>query len=409
MINLSWVLERLFEFHGAIPRRLLRGGHAFSPVHLLLEVTYRCNLRCNFCQYLDIIEGRKKPYGPSQRDLDAEHIRRWIDEFPRGRLISFVGGETMVRKDFPEILAHAAQRHRVHIITNGVLIDETTARSFIDLAPRRVWQNGLVLLEVSLQGDEQTHDYVAQRAGAWQRSVDGMRHLVRLRSESGKSFPKLDLKLAVTRDTVGEMVKLMRLAKEIGVDLVNFLAEHDLKGNSEGEQPKHLHRAQRPPQGVDPVFLRRQLIRCFELGRELGLQLRLTPNVPIDEFVRHYRDDRALDTSEYVCEGVWSRIGVAADGRTGTVCPYFATGDMREVSLREAWNGAPLRAFRREVRDAQIFPGCHGCCNLKYVGPKRFGLAGVAAQPAESAAPLVNGAPLPVSHCNQSADPNPST
>jgi len=377
MVNLSWLLERLFELHGTLPRLVSRSGRAFAPLHLLMEVTYRCNLRCNFCQYLDILEGRRQPVGPETGDLDQAHIERWIDEFPRGRLISFVGGETLVRKDFPEILAHAARRHRVHVITNGIGIDARLARAYVALAPRRVWRPGLVLIEVSLHGDEETHDRVVGRKGSWRRAVEGMRHMVRVRSETGKSFPKFDLKLVVTRDTVGGMVEFMRLAKSLGVDLVNFLAEHDLKGNADGERLEHLHRAQRPPEGVDPEYLRDQLIRCFELERELGLQIRLTPNLPIDEFVNHYRRERTLDPSEYACEGVWSRVGVAADGRTGTVCPYFATGDMRQQSLRESWNGEALRAFRRELRDAVVYPGCHGCCNLKYVGPKPFGLTGV--------------------------------
>jgi MoaA/NifB/PqqE/SkfB family radical SAM enzyme len=387
MVNLSWVLEKLFELHGTIPRFLWKDGRAFAPIHMLMEMTYRCNLRCNFCQYLDIIEGKKSPYGPVQADLTMADITRWIDAFPRGRLISFTGGETLVRRDFPEILAYACRRHRVHIITNGVLIDEQIARAYVDLAPRRVWQNGLVLLEVSLQGDEPTHDRVAQRKGSWRKAVDALRHMVRIRSESGKPFPKFDLKLVVTQHTVGTMVEFMHLASGLGVELVNFLAEHDLKGNAEGEQIGNLWRAQRPPAGVDPAFLRQQLIRCYQLERELGLQIRLTPNVPIDEFARHYTHDRELHPSEYVCEGVWSRLGLSADGRTGTVCPYFATGDMRQLTLREAWNGEALRAFRSALRQERIYPGCNGCCNLKYVGDKRPGLLGVS-----EAGPLDNAA-----------------
>jgi len=384
MVNLSWLLQRLFELHGAVPRLLWRDGHAFSPIHMLMEVTYRCNLRCNFCQYLDIIEGRQKPYGPVQGDLDRADMLRWIDAFPRGRLITFAGGETMVRKDFPDILAHASRRHRTHVITNGALIDETMARRYIDMAPRRVWQNGLVLLEVSLQGHEETHDRIAGRSGSWRKAVDGMRHLVAFRAATGRVFPKLDLKMVVTAETVGAMVDYMHLAHSLGVDLVNFLAEHDLKGNSAGEDPGNLRRPQRVPEGVDPALLRSQLIRCYELERELGLQIRLTPHVPIDEFVRHYRDDRVLDESEYACEGVWSRIGVAADGRVGTVCPYFATGDIRTDTMPNFWNGAEMREFRRDLRRERIYPGCNGCCNLKYLGPTGYGLAGVSEASAAS-------------------------
>jgi hypothetical protein len=150
-------------------------------------------------------------------------------------------------------------------------------------------------------------------------------------------------------------------------------------GNAEGGQVQHLLRPQRVPEGVDPAFLRQQLIRSHALARDSGVQVRLTPNVPIDEFVRHYRDDRFLDSSEYVCEGPWSRVGVAADGRLSPMCPYAAGGDLRKETLRSMWNGERVRAFRRATQTARIYAGCHGCCNLKYVGKKPYGLEGVAA------------------------------
>jgi MoaA/NifB/PqqE/SkfB family radical SAM enzyme len=251
-----------------------------------------------------------------------------------------------------------------------------------------VWQNGLVLVEISLQGGEDLHDRIVQRRGSWRRAVEGLRHMVRLRDQSGRSFPKLDLKLVVTKDTVSEMVAFVRLASSLGVDLVNFLAEHDLMGNAEGGQVQHLERPQRVPEGVDPTFLREQLVRSHELARDSGVQVRLTPNVPIDEFVRHYRDDRNLDPSEYVCEGPWSRIGVAADGRLSPMCAYAATGDLRQETLRGMWNSERVRAFRRATQTKRIYAGCHGCCNLKYVGTKQYGLAGVT--------PMESGLDLPV-------------
>ena len=136
---------------------------------------------------------------------------------------------------------------------------------------------------------------------------------------------------------------------------------------------------------MDPDLLRRQLIRCYELARDWGMQIRLTPHVPIDEFVRHYRDDRALDPSEYMCEGPWSRLGINADGRYSPMCFYADDGDMRRESLHELWNGERLRAFRRDTSAARIYPGCHGCCNLKYIGSKPHGLRGVSDAPAAPA------------------------
>jgi len=379
VIDLSRLLQGLFEAHALIPRLLFGDGRAFLPIHLLVEVTYRCNLRCSFCQYLDIIEGTAKPFGAATRDLPREDILRWIRDLPRGRLVSFAGGETLVRRDFPELLEAATRRHRVHIITNGALIDADTAARYVDLAPRHVWQTGLVLVEVSLQGDEAVHDRIVRRPGSWAQAVEGLRQMIRLRDERRKSFPKFDLKMVITRDTVSSIVGFVRLAKELGVEIVNFLAEHDLVGNAEGGKLELLKRPQKRPEGVDPRALRAALREAHELARDLGIQIRLTPNVPIDEFVRHYTDDRALDPAQYACEGSWSRLAVGADGRYAPMCHYAATGDMRRDSLRAEWNSERFRSFRMATREAGIHPGCSGCCNLKYTGPLAFGLEGAPA------------------------------
>jgi MoaA/NifB/PqqE/SkfB family radical SAM enzyme len=369
-------------WNGAVPRAIWKDGRAFDPIHMFLEVTYRCNLRCNFCQYLDIIKGEVNTVGPVKEFTTGE-IKKAIDEFPRGRLITFSGGETLARRDFPEIIRYASEGHRTHIISNGALIKEEIAQLYIDLAPRRVWQNGLVLVGISMEGDEEKHDDVVQRKGSWKRTVAGIRHMVRLRKESGKKFPKFNLKMVITEETVFGMVDFMHLAKDLGVDLVNFMAEHDLVGHSatltSTPEEDRLKIEQPRPVGVDPDFLREQFIKCYELEREWGggLQIRTTPaNLPIDEFVRHYTDDRYLSPDEYVCESPWSRVQLTADGRYSP-CFYLRVGDSRSQTMREVWNGDEFKEFRRNIAKDKVYAGCHGCCNLKYKGKRPPGLAGL--------------------------------
>jgi MoaA/NifB/PqqE/SkfB family radical SAM enzyme len=380
MINLSSAFSKMVELHGSIPRTLSPKGKAFQPIHMFLEVTYRCNLRCNFCQYLDIIKGEVKTSGPV-KEFTTEEIKKAIDEFPKGRLITFSGGETLARKDFPETIAYASKRNRTHIITNGALIKEEVAQLYIDLAPKHMWQNGLVLVGISLEGDQERHDAVVGRKGSWQKTINGIENMVRLRKESGKKFPKFNMKMVVTEDTIHGMVDFMKMAAGLGVDLVNFMAEHDLVGHSatliSDPTEDRLRMPQPGPKGVDPEFLREQLIKCFELEKELGIQIRLTPpGLPIEEFVRHYTDDRSLDKSEYVCESPWSRIQLTADGRYSP-CYYLRVGDSRNQTMQEIWNGPEFQKFRRDTKEFKIFSGCNGCCNLKYIGPKKYGLAGL--------------------------------
>src|SRR5262245_56396229 len=117
-MTLSSLLQKAFQVHGAVPRHFARDGSALRPIHMLIEVTYRCNLRCTFCQYLDIIEHRTTPVGPVLGDLPLEFIKRRVDEFPRRRLVSFTGGDVSVRRDFPEILSHASRHHKTHLVSN---------------------------------------------------------------------------------------------------------------------------------------------------------------------------------------------------------------------------------------------------------------------------------------------------
>jgi MoaA/NifB/PqqE/SkfB family radical SAM enzyme len=233
-----------------------------------------------------------------------------------------------------------------------------------------------------MEGDEAQHDRVVGRPGSWRKTIAGVRHLVRLRREAGKSFPKFNLKLAVTRDTAHGLVDFVRLAADLGVDIVNFLAEHDLvehAGNLTGHTARsRMDVAQRKPEGVDPDQLREQLRAAFEAAQSAGLEVRLTPHLPIEEFVRHYTDDRTLDPAEYECGSAWSRLGLGADGRYSSgACNYLRCGDVRQDSMWDVWNNEETRALRADILKSKVFAGCNGCCNLKYVGPRKFGLAGV--------------------------------
>jgi MoaA/NifB/PqqE/SkfB family radical SAM enzyme len=383
MINATAILAALFRIHGAAARALLRGGRALHPLNMTVDVTYRCNLRCNFCEFLEVIDGRKSTSGPL-KELAIDDIKKLIDQLRPRRLITLTGGETLMRKDFPEIIRYACRRHRANVISNGVLIDERIAQLYADLAPRRIWQNGLVLVGISMEGDEQHHDRIVQIPGSWRRTVEGVARLVRRRRETRKAFPLLNLMLVVNGDTVSGLVDFMHLARDLGVDMVNFIAEHDIVPHAgvltDKPDPARLHVAQRKPEGVDPAFLRRQLIRCFELEQALGLRVRLTPpQLPVDEFVRHYSADRRLDAKEYVCGSAWSRLSITGDGRFAPGCPYLLIGNTRALTLAEAWNGEELRAFRRNIQRDHVYAGCNGCCNLRYTGNKKYGLAGLEA------------------------------
>ncbi|MCU1459953.1 MAG: Radical domain protein [Acidimicrobiales bacterium] len=134
------------------------------PYHVLLELTYGCNLRCVMC------------YNPTHEavgELSLEEYVGLFDELARlGTVqLTLTGGEVLARRDFWDIARAARDRHfALRIFTNGTRVTPEIAQRFADLAPLSV--------EVSLYGaTAATHDAVTARGGSFVSTLEGIRNL----------------------------------------------------------------------------------------------------------------------------------------------------------------------------------------------------------------------------------------
>lgn len=103
------VVERDAEFYKLVQRNnssMFYGG-------LIIDVTYRCNIRCKWCfQHL------------SNEDVPIEQIFAKAQTMPRGSNIILSGGEPTLRRDLPEIARGLCERGYVcNVITNGFNLD----------------------------------------------------------------------------------------------------------------------------------------------------------------------------------------------------------------------------------------------------------------------------------------------
>ncbi|MFQ5482812.1 MAG: radical SAM protein, partial [Nitrospinaceae bacterium] len=193
--TLQKILPRLYSF---LPYYL--GVKAIlPPAHVFFEVTYRCNLRCEMCHFLEIIEDTETNRKFKQ-ELSAAKVRRVIDQLPRFSLITFTGGEAFMKSDILGILDHAAKRHKVHIITNGTLL---TPKIIDFLVSRRVryWVDpGIFYLGVSLEGFDEVHDRITGAPGSFAKSISGLERL--LAARAGAGFPKVHVTCVIADENV---------------------------------------------------------------------------------------------------------------------------------------------------------------------------------------------------------------
>lgn len=171
-----------------------------SPFQVTFSLTNRCNFRCSYChiplQHLD--------------EMTTDEWRAAIDELADAGMgrASFMGGEPLLRKDVPELIAHT-KRRGVHtsLNTNGWLVPQ-----HIDALAT------LDLVCVTLDGPPDVHD--AQRhAGSHARVLTALELL----QSRGTKTVTMTVLTASSIDTVDHVLDV---ARRFGTQAF-FQLEHD--------------------------------------------------------------------------------------------------------------------------------------------------------------------------------------
>ena len=197
--------------HGTRKFLLMKAGRTLFSVNL--EVTLRCNLRCNFCNYWQNSneETRLKDYSSIVRHLNPLHL-------------TITGGEPLLRTDLESII------ERIHgntdfvymnLITNGSLLTVDRALS--------LWNAGLNQLSVSLDFPDARHDENRGFTGLW-RHIENL-----LPSLADTEIDNICLNTVIMKDNLENLLEIARLAKIWGIK-VSFSTYNPFKNNN----PDHI-------------------------------------------------------------------------------------------------------------------------------------------------------------------------
>lgn len=342
-----------------MPKHLFPGGYALPPLRVGCVLTHRCNLRCAMCFVWQ--HGNRDS---AKDELTTAEWKSVIDQIPGQAIVTFTGGEPLVRADIRELLDHACGAHRVHLVSNGTLFDENLAGKCIDLAPSSIFRKGLVSVGVSLEGPEPVHDEMVRVPGSFRRSTGLLETLSSMKKAAGKRYPLLDLKIVICRETLDSLVDLYDLADRLNLDIISYQqcstqeSSYGIDGapeNAPGKSPPEVT----PIPRQDVIRVLDELVRRARSGRTT---LRFNPDMDFEMFADRYQNRFPLQ--RFTCLAAWSVMHI---GPYGTVFPCFSIpmGNLRETSLMKIWNGQPYRSFRQRLKIAGIFAGCTGCCVMK--------------------------------------------
>jgi len=158
-----------------------------------LEVTKRCNARCNFCDYW-----KEKPTGELS---DYVEVVRKLDPLS----VSLTGGEPLLRADLPELIASLRRSFGflfISLITNGSLLTRENGVA--------LWKAGLDELSISLDYLDERHDEG--------RGIHGLAgHILALAPRLGSAGVNLCFNVVIKRGNYREVPRLVRECARMGI------------------------------------------------------------------------------------------------------------------------------------------------------------------------------------------------
>ncbi len=183
--------------------RLIMGFMTKRFIHCNLQVTYRCNLKCQICDFW-------KSSHAAEEELSLDDIRLIGKKLNRlGTLIvSLAGGEPLMREDLHDIIRILnEENHFPILITNGWFVDDTVAKEIL--------RAGLQEISVSVDyADPKKHDAQRGREGSWVRAVKALELLNKNRPDRRN---RIHMITVLMDDNLADVEPLIKLSKELGV------------------------------------------------------------------------------------------------------------------------------------------------------------------------------------------------
>jgi radical SAM protein with 4Fe4S-binding SPASM domain len=175
--------------------------------YFVLELTPRCNNDCQYCYNV----WKKDPHYPAG-ELDTDTWKKIIEKIKNettSEIISFTGGEPMMRKDTLELVRFSNSLGLgVNLITNGTLLTEQLVKDLIDA--------GVGLFELPfLSGKPDLHNSLSGNDDAWKKVLTAISYV----KKYGGTVVGV---VVVTKKNIKEIKYTLETAVVLGLHSVMF-------------------------------------------------------------------------------------------------------------------------------------------------------------------------------------------
>ena len=187
-----------YQAYFRILKAIIKSNFIPTPIIYTWEITYRCNMRCQFCSIW-----RLTPECYANEMITEEGMALLRQAAHLGAsLLYLTGGEPLLREDIGKILKLAKQMHMITMMsTNGFFIEDKIEEI----------RGHLDYLRVSIDSLKQ-HDDIRGCPSALEHAVDGIKLVKRLGI-------KVIINATITCKTINEMEDLVKLADDLNCEI----------------------------------------------------------------------------------------------------------------------------------------------------------------------------------------------
>jgi radical SAM protein with 4Fe4S-binding SPASM domain len=309
----------------------------FLPAALDIEPNNTCNFRCPHCQV---------PYwNKPAAFLDGGRFATILKQAPHLVRIKLQGmGEPLLNKHLVGMLKLGEARGvSMGFFSNASVLSDETAATLADLDDTEI--------TFSLDGASKETFERIRAGGKFEKAVGNMRRLVAARG--AKRHPVLSGWTLATKENIGELARIVRLAKDIGLDRLTIQTFLSDWGKTEMKERTGAYKIDR-----DSEALAAAVADAEKAAREIGLDLGISRN---DYYSRRRK-----------CVWPWTGAYIAANGDVVPCCVIADSdtakmGNVFERDFAEIWNSPAYREFRKRIRNHDLPDYCRNC----YLDPDR--------------------------------------
>lgn len=356
-----------------LPYLFGRNGFSFLPLSLFFIINSRCNMKCQMCdvgrRYEDSMfyKNLVGPGADGRGDFPIERFETLMDEVRAFHpFVSITSTEPLLYEPLPRAIRAAKSRGLgVNVTTNGLLLSRRHSE---------LLASGLNRLTISLDGPADVHDRIRGVPGAFRTIEKGLIELIEQKRRTGNPRPAITINTVITNlnaGTLGLLLEALPLAdlEQVTFALMSFchqeLADrHNALWGGKYPASRTCLEGDTDPSRVDVPSLKAELdaIRAKYPDKVHFFFENTT------RFLEKYfhRPDEFMDFRPCLFPWFTAQITASGDLIGVTRCYPRTFGNILDRPFLDVWNGAEMRAFRKDLRKHRRFPACTRCEGVLY-------------------------------------------